>query len=145
MFFEELQTGMTVRTAPVTVRKEEMLAFSQQYDNVPLHTDEDYARNTHFGQLLAPGMLSFLLVWTEYLRQDFFGEELLAGTSQKVEWCKPVFAGDTLSGIAEITELTERNARNGLAMLTLRVFNQKEELVLTGVTECVVRKKFDPS
>lgn len=141
MYFEELTTGMTLRTAPVTLRKEEMLAFSRQYDNVPLHTDETYAKATHFGQLLAPGMLSFLLVWAEYLKQDFFGEELLAGTSQKVEWFKPVFAGDILTGTAEITGLTERNAKNGLAELTLRVCNQNGDPVLTGITECIVKKR----
>ena len=132
---------MQVQTAPAAVSRQEMLAFSRQYDNVPLHTDEDYAKATHFGQLLAPGMLSFLLVWAKYLEQDFFGEQLLAGTSQRIEWSKPVFAEDILTGVAEITNLTDRSPRNGLAELTLRVYNQNQELVLTGVTECVVRKK----
>ena len=141
MYFDELRKGMQVQTDPAAVSRQEMLAFSRQYDNVPLHTDEDYAKATHFGQLLAPGMLSFLLVWAKYLEQDFFGEQLLAGTSQKIEWSKPVFAEDVLTGVAEITNLTDRSPRNGLAELTLRVYNQNQELVLTGVTECVVRKK----
>ena len=132
---------MQIQTAPAAVSRQEMLTFSRQYDNVPLHTDEDYAKATHFGQLLAPGMLSFLLVWAKYLEQDFFGEQLLAGTSQRIEWSKPVFAEDILTGVAEITNLTDRSPRNGLAELTLRVYNQNQELVLTGVTECVVRKK----
>ena len=141
MYFDELRKGMQVQTAPAAVSRQEMLAFSRQYDNVLLHTDEDYAKATHFGQLLAPGMLSFLLVWAKYLEQDFFGEQLLAGTSQRIEWSKPVFAEDILTGVAEITNLTDRSPRNGLAELTLRVYNQNQELVLTGVTECVVRKK----
>ncbi|MCR4646100.1 MAG: MaoC family dehydratase [Oscillospiraceae bacterium] len=140
MFFQELKTGMQVDLAPVTVEENEMLGFSRKYDDVPLHTDPDYAAKTPFGKLLAPGMLSFLLVWAEYLKQDFFGEELLAGTSQKVEWNAPVFAGDVLTGTAELTALTERNAKNGLAQLTIRVQNQNGKQVLTGVTECIVKK-----
>ena len=140
MYFEELYTGMQIRTAPVTVNPEEMMEFSRKYDNVPLHTDPEYARNTPFGQVIAAGMMSFLLVWAKYLEQDFFGEALLAGTSQRVDWHKPVFAGDTLSGIAEITALTDRNSRNGMAELTIRVRNQKDEPVLTGVTECIIKK-----
>ena len=140
MFYNELKIGMQIKTEPVTMQNDEMLSFSQKYDNVPLHTDEEYAKSTHFGQNIAPGMLSFLAVWSKYLEQDFFGEELLAGTSQKIEWFKPVFANDTLTGIAEITNLTDRNPRNGLAELTIHVYNQKDELVLTGITECIVKK-----
>ncbi|MCR5718309.1 MAG: MaoC family dehydratase N-terminal domain-containing protein [Oscillospiraceae bacterium] len=140
MYFEELKTGMQVQIAPVTVQKEEMLGFSARYDNVPLHTDEAYAEQTHFGQLLAPGMLSFLLIWASYLRQDFFGEELLAGVSQKVEWHKPVFAGDVLNGTAEITALTDRSPKNGLAQLTITACNQNGQPVLIAVTECIVKK-----
>ena len=32
-----------------------MLQFAYDYDNVPLHTDEEYAKTTHFGKLIAPG------------------------------------------------------------------------------------------
>lgn len=140
MLFEELKTGMTVQTEPVTVQREEMIAFSQRYDNVPLHTDEEYAKGTHFGRLIAPGWLSFLLVWAKYLEQDFYGDGLLAGVSQRVAWKKPVFAGDILTGTAEITRLADRNPRNGLAELTLTVYNQDGECVLIGVTESVIRK-----
>ncbi len=141
MYYQELQTGMSRELTPVTIDKDEMLAFSAKYDNVPLHTDEAYAKNTHFGQIIAAGMMSFLVVWAKYLEQDFFGEELLAGTSQKVEWHSPVFAGDTLYGTAEITRLTDRSPRNGLAELTIRVTNQRGEAVLTGLTECIVKKR----
>ena len=141
MVFQELQTGMSVSLKPVTMDEQEMLGFAKKYDNVPLHTDPDYAKATHFGKLLAPGMLSFLAVWAEYLKQDFFGEDLLAGVSQRVGWSAPVFAGDTLTGTAEITKLTERNAKNGLAELTIRVSNQDGREVLTGVTECIVKKR----
>ena len=140
MFFNELKIGMQIKTQPVTMQNEDMISFSQKYDNIPLHTDEDYAKTTHFGQIIAPGMLSFLVVWAKYLEQDFFSEELLAGTSQKIEWFKPVFANDILTGIAEITNLTDRNPKNGLAELTIRVYNQKDELVLTSITECIVKK-----
>lgn len=140
MFFNEMKIGMQTKTAPVTVQKDDMIAFAKRFDNVPLHTDEVYAAGTHFGQLIAPGMMSFLLVWAQYLEQDLIGDALLAGISQKVEWKKPVFAGDTLSGIMEITALTDRNPKNGLAELTLSVYNQNGELVLTGITESIVKK-----
>ena len=141
MYFEELKTGMQVRIKPAVIDRDEMLAFSKRYDDIPIHTDEAYAKQTKFGQPIACGMMSFLVVWAQYLEQDFFGEALLAGKSQKVEWYLPVFAGDTLCGIAEITNLTDRNSRNGIAELTMQVYNQNNDLVLTGVTEAIVKKQ----
>ena len=139
MYFNDLKIGMTVETKPVVIEKEKMLAFAREYDNVPLHTDEEYAKSTHFGKLIAPGVMSFLSVWAKYLEVDFFGEELLAGKSTKIEWKKPVFAGDELTGKATITNLVRRNEKNGIAEVTIDVRNQNDDLVLTSVTEAIVK------
>ena len=141
MYFEELKTGMTVDTAPAVIEKEKMVAFARDYDNIPLHTDEEYAKSTPFGKLIAPGVMSFMSVWAKYLEVDFFGEELLAGKSTKIEWLKPVFADDVLTGKATITNLVKRNAKNGLVEVTIEAYNQKGELVLTDVTEAIVKYK----
>ena len=37
-------------------------------------------------------------VWAKYLEVDFFGEELLAGRSTKIDWLKLVFENDVLTG-----------------------------------------------
>ena len=139
MYFDDLKLGMKVETAPAVIDKEKMLAFAREYDDVPLHTDEEYARTTHFGALIAPGVMSFMAVWAKYLKVDFFGEELLAGKSTKIEGSKPVFAGDVLTGKATVTKLTRRSDRNGIAEVTIEAYNQKGDLVLTGVTEAIVK------
>lgn len=139
MYFEDLKIGMTVDTAPAVIEKEKMVAFARDYDNIPLHTDEEYAKLTPFGKLIAPGVMSFMSVWAKYLEVDFFGEELLAGKSAKIEWWKPVFADDGLTGKATITNLVKRNAKNGLVEVTIEAYNQDGVLVLTDVTEAIVK------
>ena len=141
MYFDELQVGMTVDTEPAAIEKEKMMAFARDYDNIPLHTDEEYAKTTPFGKLIAPGVMSFVSVWAKYLEVDFFGKELLAGKSTKIEWLKPVFADDVLTGTATITKLVKRNPRNGLVEVTIEAYNQNGELVLTDVTEAIVKCK----
>ena len=64
-----------------------------------------------------------------------------AGKSTKIEWLKPVFADDVLTGKATITNLVKRNAKNGLVEVTIEAYNQKGELVLTDVTEAIVKCK----
>ena len=109
MYFEDIKLGTTVEIAPAVIEKEKMLAFARDYDNIPLHTDEEYAKSTPFGKLIAPGVMSFMSVWAKYLEVDFFGDELLAGKSTKIEWLKPVYADDVLTGRATVTNLFQIN------------------------------------
>ena len=139
MYFDDIEIGMAVDIAPAVIEKEKMLDFAINYDNIPLHTDEEYAKSTHFGKLIAPGVMSFMAVWAKYLEVDFFGEELLAGKSTKIEWLKPVFAEDILTGKATVTNLTKRNEKNGIVEVTIEVYNQNGELVLTDITEAIVK------
>ena len=141
MYFNELKLGMSVEIAPAHIEKQKMIDFARTYDNIPLHTDEEYAKNTRFGKLIAPGVMSFMSVWAKYLEVDFFGKELVAGKSTKIEWHKPVFADDVLTGKATITKLFQRNEITGLVEITIDAYNQDGVLVLTDVTEAVVKLK----
>ena len=125
--------------APAPIEKEKMLAFAHDYDNLPLHTDEAYAKTTPFGGLIAPGVMSFMSVWVKFLELDFLGNELLAGKSTKIEWHKPVYAGDVLRGVAKITALTPRNEKNGIVEISIEAYNQNGVHVLSDVTEVVVK------
>lgn len=139
MFFDDMKVGMAVETAPAQIEMEKMLDFARTYDNIPLHTDEEYAKASPFGGLIAPGVMSFMSVWAKYLETDFFGKELLAGRSTAIQWHKPVYPGDSLYGKAVISKLTPRSAKNGLVEITIEVYNQHGTHVLSNVTEAIVK------
>ena len=141
MYFEEFETGMQLNIDNVVIDKNDMIAFAKKYDYIPIHTDEEYAKKTIFGNLIAPGVMSFMAVWAKYLETDLAGDQLLAGKSTKIEWMKPVYADDVLNAVCTVSKLTRRNEKNGLVELTFEVFNQKGELVLTDVTEMIVKCK----
>ncbi|MBR3971516.1 MAG: MaoC family dehydratase N-terminal domain-containing protein [Ruminococcus sp.] len=141
MYFEDIEIGTKINIAPAYISKEKMISFAKDYDNIPLHTDEEYAKSTHFGKLIAPGVMSFMSVWANYLEVDLFGEELLAGKSTKIEWIRPVFADDVLTGTAMVTKKEKRTPRNGLVAITIEAYNQNGELVLTDITEAIVKCK----
>ena len=130
---------MTQVTAPIIITKEQILSFGNLYDPLPLHTDEAYAKSTRFGDLIAPGVMSFMLVWAEYLKICPFVAEFLAGKSTSMEWHKPVYADDILYGKAVITKLTRRSSRNGIVEITIEVYNQNNVHVLSNVTEAIVK------
>ena len=139
MYFDDLKLGMSAEIAPAVIEKQKMMDFAYTYDNIPLHTDEEYAKASPFGGLIAPGVMSFMSVWVKYLEVDFIGNELLAGKSTKIEWHKPVYADDVLHGTAAITNLVRRSARNGIAEITIEAYNQNGVHVLSNVTEAIVK------
>lgn len=141
MYFEEFVLGAKYEVSPAVIEKDDMLDFAKKYDNIPLHTDEEYAKTTVFGGLIAPGVMSFMSVWAKYLEINLAGKEVIAGKSTKIEWIKPVYAGDVLKSTCTVSNLMKRNAHNGLVELTFEVVNQKGDLVLTNVTEMVVKCK----
>lgn len=141
MYFEEFVLGTKTQIEPAIINKNDMIDFANKYDNIPLHTNEEYAKSTIFGKLIAPGVMSFMSVWAKYLEIDLAGDELIAGKSTKIEWLMPVFADDVLTSTCTISNLVKRNAKNGLVELTFEVFNQYGELVLTDVTEMIVKCK----
>lgn len=138
MYLDDMHLGMEVVTPPIRIQREKMIAFAQEYDPLPLHTDEEYARTTRFGKLIAPGVMTFMSVWSKIVENAIFDDELIAGRSTKIEWFKPVFADDTLVGKGKITRITRRNPYNGVMEFTVEIFNQHGELVMTNVTESVM-------
>lgn len=141
MYLEDLEIGMTVKTAEVLIDKKKMMDFAAEYDPVPIHTDEEYAKNSRFGKLIAPGVMSYMAVWAKYIEVDFFGDELVAGRSTKIEWHKPVFAEDILRGEARITAILPRNPYNGIVQITMAIYNQENEQVMGAEVEAVVKRK----
>lgn len=141
MYLDDLHVGMVIDLPPVTIKWERMLDFARLYDPIPIHMDEEYAKGTQFGKVIAPGVMTFMSVWAEFMKMDLFGAELIAGKSTKIEWFKPVYAEDVLKGQARISDIRRRNKYNGICEVTVDVYNQHGELVLSDVTESVVKFK----
>lgn len=141
MYYEDIRLNARFDLEPVVIRKEQILSFAREYDYIPLHTDEEYAKSTRFGGLIAPGVMSFMLIWTKFIDVNLFDRELVAGKSTKMEWIRPVYPGDTLTGRAEITGQTPHGTRNGVIEVTVNAYNHRGELVLSDITEVVVKRK----
>lgn len=140
MYFDDIRLHTQITIPPVVIEKQKMLDFARLYDNIPLHTDEAYAQTTLFGRLIAPGVMSFMSVWSKYLEVDIFGKELIAGMSTKIEWYHPVYADDVLYGRVEVTDRIERSEKNGIVEITIREYNQENVLVLSDVTQALVKR-----
>ena len=143
MFFDDITIGMKNDLEPVEVKEDEMMSFAKKYDNCPLHVDREYAKTTKFGSILSPGLFTYALIWSKYLEKDYFGDELLAGKSTKMEWHAPVFAGDILYGKVEVVDKIDRNSKNGIVVIQINVYNKEDVLLLSSTTEAIVKKRIN--
>jgi len=136
--------GQTVVTGSLLFTAEDIIAFAKKYDPQPFHTDPEAAKNFVFGGLCASGwhtcagwMKMFIAYWAkEHDRLLAEGvEPPKLGPSpgfKKLQWLKPVYAGDTITYSVTLIESRPLMSRPGTSInLTANQgVNQKGETVL---------------
>ena len=93
----------------------------------PAHTNEEYAKNTHFKTRIAHGMLSGGLI-SAVLGMHLPGPGTIY-TGQTLKFLAPVHIGDTITATAEIKSL---DLERGRVTLTTTCTNQDGTVVTTG-------------
>jgi acyl dehydratase len=63
-YFEDLEVGEQLESTPRVVDKDEMLAFARRYDPQYFHADEDAARGSVFGEVVASGIYT-MAIWRQ--------------------------------------------------------------------------------
>ena len=143
-YFEDFRLGEKTDLGRYPVTEAEILAFARQYDPQPMHTDRDFAARTPFGGLIASGWHSCAMFMR--LQVDAMLKQSSAIASPGVDgirWLRPVRAGDVLRAEAEVVEVVPSRHRTdrGLVKHDCKVFNQKDELVMTLRTLALFARK----
>lgn len=103
----------------------------------PVHVDKISAEKSIFGKPIAHGILVSSLI------SNVIGMKLPGpGTiymEQNLKFKKPVYVGDTVTAVVEITEVI--NAEKGVIKLLTQVFNQNEEIVIDGYAVVKAKKE----
>ena len=134
IYFEDLPAGDVRESPPRTITREEMLAFARQYDPQPFHLDEDAARTTIYGGLIASGWLTVAvmmrLLWDTLLKDAV---SLGSPGADEVRWLKPVRPGDTLRARFTVVEAVPSRSKpdRGVVKTLTEVRNQHDEVVMT--------------
>lgn len=140
-YYEDCIPGTAFPLAPVTIDSERLRAFAEAYDPLPIHLDAAYAEKTRFAGIIAPGVMSFMAVWAEFVKMNVFGDALVAGKSTHIEWLAPVYPGDVLTGTVTFTGRHSTNPHTGVVEQQVEIRNQQGVMAIRDVTETVVRKR----
>src|SRR3546814_13038328 len=55
IYFEDMAVGNGIEFGPLTIGREEIIAFAREFDPQPLHLSDEGAAATHFGTLSSSG------------------------------------------------------------------------------------------
>jgi acyl dehydratase len=132
-YFEDFPAGMALEISGPTLTRDSILEYARRYDPQPFHVDEEAAKQSIFGGLIASGWhtvsLCMRMICDAYLIE---AASLGSPGVKEVSWTKPVRPGDTLR--LKMTVLEAKTSRSkpdrGTVLHRWEVFNQNQELVM---------------
>ncbi|AYD01672.1 MaoC family dehydratase [Neorhizobium sp. NCHU2750] len=144
LYFEDFAPGRVLPLASHHMTVEEMVEFAAEFDPQPMHLDEKAGKASILGGLAASGWLTASL----FMRMMYDG--WLANSSSEgspgidfMDWKRPVFAGDTLSGRSTVAEARALRSRPGIGLVKFlhEVENQRGEVVMRGENPIMFRTR----
>jgi acyl dehydratase len=133
-YWEDFKRGDVIELGRRTIDKDSILAFAREFDPQPFHTDEEAARDTVFGGLIASGWhtgsLSMRLFYDGLIKDVV---SLGSPGFDELRWLKPVRPGDTLSARLTVLECIASRSKpdRGVIRALLETRNQHGEVVMT--------------
>lgn len=134
IYWENFEVGRVVPLGEKVVTEDEIIAFGEEFDPQPMHTDPDEAAHSIFGGLIASGWQSCAL-----LMRMICDAYLLDSTSlgspglDEINFLAPVRPGDRLRAQMTCLETRASGSRPevGIVKIFYEVFNQGGDCVLT--------------
>ncbi len=133
-YFDDFKPGQAFELGSRTITRESILAFAREYDPQPFHTDEEAAKETIYGGLIASGWqtgaLLMRLFWDGLLHEC---ASLGSPGIDELRWVKPVRPGDTLSLRYTVVETAPSRSKpdRGIVRSLCEMRNQDGDVVLT--------------
>ena len=134
IYWEDFKVGDTELMGEKRVDKDEVIAFATAYDPQPFHVDEEAARKSFFGGLIASGWHTCGMVM-RMMCDSYLNKSASLGSPgvDNVRWLKPVRPGDTIRATRQVLETRASSSKPDIGIVKSRwdVHNQKGELVMT--------------
>ena len=147
VYFEDVEVGQTERFGRYEVTAEEIIEYARQFDPQPFHLDEETARRSMFGGLIASGWHTGAMFIRMVCDHAMAGAATTGAVGfDDLKWLKPVRPGDVLSVETRVKEKADRPGRHGVGTVKIegRVLNQRDEAVMTLTSLVLYRRRPNP-
>ena len=143
-YYEDFKPGAVSELGRHTITKEEIVAFGRQFDPQVFHVDEEAARQSAFGGLIASGWHSGSLAMRLFC-DGVIGDTASLGSPgiDEMRWIKPVRPGDTLSLRMTVTDCVPSRSKpdRGIVRSLLELLNQHGEVVVSIKGMNLIRRR----
>ncbi len=143
LYWEQWDIGASFVSAGRTVTETDIVMFAGiSGDYNPLHTNEEYCKNTLFGTRVAHGPLVYAIAAGLLFQLHLYDDTLIAFLGfESLKFTKPVKIGDTIFAKVTVLEKSETSKSDrGVMKRQLQVINQKGEVVQEGVQAFLLRR-----
>jgi acyl dehydratase len=144
-YFEDFVVGEIYKPrGRVRVTKDDIIAFARQYDPQPFHLDEDAARKSIFGRLVASGWHTAALTMRLVAESEYRAAHGTIGLGfDGLRWPIPVKPGDELHIESEVLAMrpSQSRADRGLVKLRTLTRNQDGEVVQELIANAMVPRR----
>lgn len=144
MYFEDFEIGQKMVSRGRTITEAEIANFAGvSGDFNPMHTDAGYMKDHMLGRRVAHGLLGLSVASGLAYQLGIIDGTVLA--FREVDGWKfslPIYIGDTIHVVMEVTELRPmRRLGGGNVSLKMRVLNQEGKICQRGVLKLLIASR----
>jgi acyl dehydratase len=143
-YFEDYLVGQVFNSGRLRVDREAIVAFAREFDPQPYHLDEEAARNSIFGELVASGWHTAALTMRLLVEREFRPAGGILGVGlDELSWPRPVRPGDELHLTTEVLDVQPSKSRSDRGMIRVRntTFNHNDEAVQIFIPKIIVPRR----
>jgi acyl dehydratase len=140
--FSEFEIGQRFVTPGRTITEADIGAFAGLTgDYNPVHSDEEFAKDTDFGSRIAHGPMGIGMAFGLMSRLDLIDGTVVALLGVNWDFRAPTRAGDTIRAVIDVVEMRAvKNPEQGLVELSITLLNQNDAAVQTGAARLLMRR-----
>jgi acyl dehydratase len=142
-YYEDLNVGEARVSPPRTLTRDEMLEFACRYDPQYFHIDEQAAKKSIFGDVIASGIYT-AAIWRQLDHAISKDIRWICGIAwDDVRWPIAVRSGDTLKARATCLSKRESDTKpqRGIVVMLYELLNQKDQLVWTAKSTNLIERR----
>ena len=145
LWFEDFEVGMqvTAGTTRTVTETDNVLFTTMTMNPQPLHLDHEFAASTEFGRPLVNSLFTLGLVVGLAVPELTLGTTVANLGFARVDFPHPVFAGDTVHVVTEVTEVRASRSRPAAGIVTFdhHGINQRGEEVCRAVRAAFMHRR----
>jgi len=141
-YFDDLTIGDSDSFGEYEVTREEVTTFAEQYDPQPIHTDQEAAAASMFGELVASGWHTAAMSMRLLVDGRLADSRALGALGvDSLRWPEPVRPGDTLSVRTEIRDKEVFDDDRGRVAVAVTTTSQRGDTVLSMVAQVLWERR----